>query len=169
MADVGIQLNYRPLNATALDEVTENGTFEWQVQRVGQEWAVPYTRADDLGPVRKERPAWHYEGDEPRNLQPFEQELVDIINEFVLEPDEAKRNELMREYNRIFTENVYNVGVVIGRYGLALAKRFQNIPIASPTFLYHWTWGNVSPEQVWVMPEEQLDQIQPGVIPTYGE
>ncbi len=136
--------------------------------RSGQNLAVPYSRIQELGPTRKE---WgiHREGDEPRNMLPFEEELVRIINEFAAERDDAKRKELMFEYNRIWTENVYSIGIVLGRYGLAMAKRFQNIPTGCPTFLYHWTWGNAAPEQVWVMPGEQIDQIQPGVIPTYAE
>jgi peptide/nickel transport system substrate-binding protein len=167
LADVGIQVNYRPVKGTTMGDMIEAGTWEWNVDRGGQTFSVPFSKADELAATNKESPGWHREGDEPRNLQPFEQELVDIVNEFALEPDPAKRAELMKEYNHIFTENIYDVGIVIGRYGLALAKRFKNIPAGTPTFLYHWTWGNVSPEQVWVAPEEQLDEIQPGVVPTY--
>jgi peptide/nickel transport system substrate-binding protein len=117
--------------------------------------------------VTKESPSWHREGEEPRELQPFEEELVRIVNEFALEPDSDKRNELMFEYNRIFTENVYDVGVILGRYGLALAKRFNNVPAGSTPFYYHWTWANVSPEQMWTSPENQLQQIRPNEIPRY--
>ena len=169
MGDVGIQVNFRPLKPTIAGDMVEAGDWEWQVNRGGQVFAVPFTRADELAPITKQSPSWHREGDEPRVLQDFEQELIDIVEEFTLEPDAAKRAELMKEYNRIFTENVYDVGVVIGRYGLMLAERFQNVPVGSPTFLYQWTWANVMADQVWVQPEEQIDQIRPGVIPTYGE
>jgi peptide/nickel transport system substrate-binding protein len=169
MADVGIQINYRPVKPTVADDNEVNGTYEWNVNRGGQQYAVPFTYADQLAPVRKEAPSWHREGDEPRELQPFEERLVEIVNEFALEPDDARRKELMFEYNRIFTENVYDVGIILGRYGLALAKRFNNIPVGSPAFLYQWTWANVSPEQFWVAPEEQLSQIRPDEIPLYGE
>ena len=90
-----------------------------------------------------------------------------IVNEFALEPDSAKRLELMKEYNRIFTENVYNIGVVTGSYGLALAERFKNIPVGTPTFLYQWTWANAQPDAVWVAPEAQLEEIRPETIPVY--
>ena len=92
---------------------------------------------------------------------------MDIVNEFALEPDSDKRVELMAEYNRIFTENVYNVGIVVGRYGLALAERFNNVPAGTPAFLYEWTWANVQPDQVWVAPENQLEQLRPGTVPEY--
>ncbi len=167
MADVGISVNFRPMKGTAMSDDNLAGTWEWHMWRSGQNLAVPYSRIEELGPTTKE---WgiHREGDEPRNLLPFEEDLVRIINEFAAERDDAKRKELMFEFNQIWTENVYRVGIVVGRYGLALAKRFQNVPIGCPTFLYHWTWGNASPEQVWVQPEEQIDEIQPGVIPTYA-
>ena len=95
--------------------------------------------------------------------------MVALLREFCLEPDTNKRLEMMKEYNRLFTENIYSVGVVIGRYGLALAKRFKNVPVGTPTFLYQWTWANVRPEQVWIAPEDQLPQLRPNTIPIYGE
>jgi peptide/nickel transport system substrate-binding protein len=167
MADVGIQVNFRPVKPTVAGDDEEAGTWEWNVNRGGQAYAVPFSYAGSLAPITKESPSWHREGEEPRELQPFEEELVRIVEEFRLEPDSDKRKAMMFEYNRIFTENVYDIGIVLGSYGLALAERFNNIPIGSPTFLYQWTWANVSPEQVWVDAAEQIDQIKPGVIPTY--
>jgi peptide/nickel transport system substrate-binding protein len=167
MADVGIQVNFRPVKPTVADDDEVAGTWEWNVNRGGQAFAVPFSYANSLAPITKESPSWHREGEDPRQLQPFEEELVRIVEEFRLEPDSDKRAEMMSEYNRIFTENVYDVGIVIGSYGLALAERFNNIPAGSPTFLYQWTWANVSPEQVWVDPAEQLDQIRPNEVPLY--
>jgi len=167
MADVGIQVNFRPVKATVRDDAIVSGEWEWNVDRGGQNYAVPFSYAASLAPITKESPAWHREGEQPRELQPFEEELVKIVNEFALEPDSDKRKELMFEYNRIFTENVYHVGTIVGRYGLALAKRFNNIPAGSTPFFYHWTWANVSPEQFWVSPGSQLPQIRPNEIPIY--
>jgi peptide/nickel transport system substrate-binding protein len=138
------------------------------VYRGGQDYAVPFTYATSLAPITDQSPNWHRKGAEDRQLQPFEEELVRIISEFRLEPDSAKRVALMAEYNRIFTENIYAIGVVIGRYGLALAERFENVPVGSPVFLYQWTWGNVQPDQIWVKPENQLDELYPGRVPVYG-
>jgi len=167
LADVGIQVNHRPVKPTVADDAMISGEWEMLVDRGGQEYAVPFTYAQLLAPVTKEDPEWHREGAEPRQLQPFEEELVRIVNEFALEPDSDKRVELMHEYNRIFTENIYDIGIVVGRYGLALAKRFKNVPVGTPTFLYQWTWANVQPDQVWVAPEDQLEEIRPGEIPIY--
>jgi hypothetical protein len=40
-------------------------------------------------------------------MQPFEEELVRIMTEYRDTYDADKRKELMFEYNKIFTENVY--------------------------------------------------------------
>jgi peptide/nickel transport system substrate-binding protein len=167
--DIGIQINHRPVAGTIGADQDQTGEWEMIVFRGGQEFAVPFTRAVDLAPITDQTPNWHRKGAEDRQLQPFEEELIEIVNEFRLEPDSDKRVELMAEYNRIFTENVYNIGVVIGRYGLAIAERFENLPVGSPVFLYQWTWGNVQPDQMWVKPENQLPEIYPETVPVYGE
>ena len=168
LGELGIKINVRILDSAASREANESGKWDMEVDRDGQVYAVPFTKCTDLAPVTKEF-SFHREGSEPRNFMPFEEELIDIVNRFCIEPDTDVRKELMAEYNRISTENIYFVGVFVGRYGLAAAKRFKNIPAGMPVFLYDWTWQNSMPEQVWVDPGEQLDQIRPGVIPTYEQ
>lgn len=168
LRDVGIQVNARPLNSAARTDQAQSGEWDMRTNREGQEFAVPFTRCTDLAPLTKESPVWHREGGEPRELLDFEQQLVDIVTEFCAEPDTEVRKDLMVEYNTIYTENVYTVGIIVSRYGLAAAKRFNNIPAGMPVFLYDWTWENSMPEQVWVSPDEQLDQLRPNVVPTYS-
>ncbi|MBV7333088.1 ABC transporter substrate-binding protein [Chloroflexi bacterium TSY] len=168
LAEVGIKVNARPLNSAARREQTESGDWDMNVFRGGQAHAVPFTKCTDLAAVTKEF-SIHREGAEPRNFQPFEEELIDIVTTFCAEPDTEVRKELMAEYNRIYTENLYNIGVIVGRYGLAAAKRFNNVPAGMPVFMYQWTWENVMAEQVWIAPDEQIDQIRPGVLPTYEQ
>lgn len=170
LGEVGIQMNVNVLQGPAGTDAEESGQWEMRVTRTGQEWLTPFTRCTELAPVRNERPRWHraIEG-EDRELLDFEQEMIDIVNEFCLEPDSEARAALMSEYNRLFTENVYNVGTVIGRYGLAMAERFENIPTGAPPFFYHWTWGNVRPEQMWIAPDRQGEapETRPDTIPVY--
>jgi len=169
LRDVGVEINMRVMQGPALGDANTNGTWEMRVTRTGQHYLTPFTRCTDLGPVTKEYGP-HREGAEPRVLLDFEQELIDIINAFCLEPDAATRSELMSRYNRLFTENVYHAGSIIGRYGLAMAKRFKNIPTGAPPFFVHWTWGNVRPEQMWIAEEDQdlVPEIRPGEIPVYN-
>lgn len=166
LGDLGVQINVRPLNSAARREMNEAGEWEMRVDRDGQTFAVPFTRCRELAPIEKEF-SFHREGAEPRQLLDFEQELIDIVTAFCAQPDTDVRRQLMAEYNQITTENVYFMGVFVGRYGLAAAKRFKNVPAGMPVFMYNWTWENVMPEQVWVDPAQQIDQLRPGVIPTY--
>lgn len=168
LQEVGIQVNFRPQESTITNDNYTTGAWEGHVARMTNgEFTVPFTRCDDLGPVTDLTPNWHRADAGERELLDFEGELIEIINAFCLEPDLDARQELMSRYNHIFTENVYNVGGVIGRFGLALAKRFNNIPVGAPPNYYQWTWGNVIPEAVWVSPDEQIDQIMPGTVPVY--
>jgi peptide/nickel transport system substrate-binding protein len=168
LADVGIQVNHRPLQGPAADDAELTGTWEMRVQRISSAWTVPFTKCVELGPVTNITPEWHREGGEGRELLDFEVEMVDVINEFCLEPDSEARKELMFRYNQLFTENVYNVGGVLGRYGLAIANRFRNVPVGSPPTYYQWTWGNVQPDAMWVPADEQLEQVLPETLPVYG-
>ena len=167
LGEVGIQINFRPVKSTVGDDREVSGEWEMRVTRTGQNYAVPFTRVNEIAPTTNEYPPWHRAGAEPRVLLPFEEDLNKITNEFALEPDFEKRKALMSQFNKIFTENIYRVGTVMGRYGLAMAKRFQNIPTGCPPFFYHWTWGNARPDQVWVKSEEQLKQTAPNTIPMY--
>jgi peptide/nickel transport system substrate-binding protein len=169
LQEVGIQINLRPLQGPASDDATVSGRWEMRVNRIGQEFTTSFTRCEDLGPVTDITPDWHRADGGSRELLDFEVEMVEIIGQFCLEPDFETRKELMFRYNQLFTENVYNVGGVVGRYGLGLAKRFNNIPVGAPPYFYQWTWGNVIPEAVWVNPDEQLAQIFPETLPVYSD
>ncbi|MCY3915768.1 MAG: ABC transporter substrate-binding protein [Chloroflexi bacterium] len=169
MQDVGIQVNLRTLDSAAGGEATTTGAWEMRVDRAGQEFTTSFTRCQDLGPVTDLTPDFHRAEGGERQLLDFEAEIVEIINAFCLEPDFEARKELISQYIQLTTENVYHAGVIIGRYGLGLAKRFNNIPVGAPPFFYQWTWGNVIPEAVWVDPDEQLEQIFPGTVAVYDD
>ena len=169
MQDVGIQVNLRTLDSAAGGEAITTGSWEMRVDRAGQEFTTSFTRCQDLGPVTDLTPDFHRAEAGERELLDFEAEIVEIINAFCLEPDFDTRKELISRYIALTTENVYHAGVIIGRYGLGLAKRFNNIPVGAPPFFYQWTWGNVIPEAVWVNPDEQLEQIFPGTVAVYDD
>ena len=166
LRDVGIQINLQLMAGSA--DLIPTGDWEMLIDRIGQEFTTSFTRCQDLGPVTDITPDFHRADGGSRELLDFEEEIIEIVNAFCLEPEFEKRKELMARYNRLFTENVYSVGGIVGRYGLGLAKRFINIPVGAPPFFYQWTWGNVIPEAVWVNPDEQLAQIFPGTVAVYG-
>jgi peptide/nickel transport system substrate-binding protein len=168
-AEVGIQVNYRTITSAFYDqEMTVSGEWDMHVYRSLQEFALPFTRCTDLAPVAKTRPQWHREGDKPRDLRPFEEELNKLVQQYCVERDPVKRKELISQYNHIFTENVYNLGIFVGRYGLALAKRFQNVTPGTPAFLYDWVEYSLMPEQVWSPADQQIEEVRPNTIPVYS-
>ncbi|HXF60502.1 MAG TPA: ABC transporter substrate-binding protein, partial [Caldilineaceae bacterium] len=165
---VGIQVNMRPKSSQANNDENVSGEWDMKVARGGQEFALPFTRCNNLGPLTKTTPNWNREGEGTRVLRDWEQEMVDVINQYCVEKDLETRRALLNQYNRIFTEHNYAIGVVIGRYGLALAKRFQNVPAGTPVFLYDWVENALMYEQVWTPVDQQLPQVRPNTIPEYN-
>jgi peptide/nickel transport system substrate-binding protein len=166
-AQVGIKVNFRPVTSADWVNIRQGGAWETFIYRVEQEFALPFTRCSSLAPTGKNAPFWHIEGENPRQLQPFEEELIDLVNQYCTERDLAKRKEIINQYNKIFTENVYALGIWVGRHGLALAKRFQNVPPGTPVFMYQWVEDNYMGEQLWTPKNQQLDEVRPNTVPVY--
>jgi peptide/nickel transport system substrate-binding protein len=166
---VGIQVNLRPQTSQANNDFNVSGEWDMSIFRGDQTFALPFTRCNNLAPLTKETPTWNREGDKPRVLRDWEQEMVDIVNQYCVERDTAKRKELINQYNHIFTLHNYNIGIIVGRYGLALAKRFQNVPAGTPVFLYDWVENSLMYEQVWTPADQQLPQLRPNTIPEYQQ
>jgi len=167
LMEAGLKINFRPMRSTGIRDAGETGRWELMVDRMEPEFAVPFTRADELVPLGRYAPFWHRQGKEPRQLLSFEKELVRVVRQFRREPDIVERRKLMRRYNSIFTEHLYGIGILVGRHGLGLGRRLRNVPAGAMSFLYQWSTGNVVMEQLWVPAEEQLPQVMPEHIPEY--
>jgi len=167
---IGIKVNYRMIESNASNDNNSKGEWEMRVDRMGQEWAVPEVRYRDIVPWAIETPSFNRaaEGVE-RPLQPYEEEMLEIVKKFVASDNNDERVELMKQYQKIHTENCYTIGVVVSRYALGMSKTIKNLPVGSPAFLYQWDYHNYLPEQLWIAPEDQskVPETQPGVIPTY--
>src|SRR6185503_20806971 len=90
-AQVGIKVNFRPVTSAAWLDIQASGEWESFIYRVEHERVLPFAKADDLAPLGKNAPLWHREGDKPRQLQPFEEELVKLLNQYLKENDLTKR------------------------------------------------------------------------------
>jgi len=167
LQDVGIKVNFRTLAGTAMDANDRSGTWEMRITRPGQAWATPNVRCKDIAPVRTDF-AWHRVAEgalDADEYAPFEQRAMEISNEFCLATDFDTEFALMSELNKLYTENVYNLGLIVGRYGLMLNKNFKNVPIGTPAFLYQWDANNYLMEQIWLEPEHRTDQGQVEIYP----
>jgi len=166
-AAVGVKVNHRVVNSQSRTDINEQGTWDVAVYRGGQEYALPFTNPTALAPLTKKFYR-HLEGDKPRKLMDFEQQLIDIVKKYRATFDSAERNKLMSQFNNIFTQNVYHMGVFSGRYGLGLAKRVKNVPVGTPTFFYTWVEDAIMLQQLWTPQADQLKENRPDTFPVYG-
>jgi peptide/nickel transport system substrate-binding protein len=166
---VGIQINMTITDSATWTDTQNAGTWDMAAIRQGQHFALPFTNVTALAPIT-DNFNWHRQSaTEPRQLMDFEQSLIDIVSQYRSTFDDAGRKELMFQYNQIFTENVYAIGVFVGRYGLGTAKRVKNIPDGTPVFMYTWVEEAILLDTLWTPLEEQLPQNRPDTIPVYGE
>jgi peptide/nickel transport system substrate-binding protein len=164
---VGIKINTRVANSTTLTEINNTGNWDIRVYRGGQAFGLPSVNPTNLAPITKNF-GIHREGDTPRALMDFEQTLIDDIEKYRVTFDSAERQKIMSDYQKTFTENVYHLGVFSGRYGLGLAKRVKNIPVATPTFLYTWVEDAILLDHLWTPKADQLPQNQPETVPLFS-
>lgn len=163
---IGIKINMKIMDSATNSEVHEAATWDLQTFRGGQAFALPFTNVTALAPITKNFD-WHREGDTPREFMDFENDLIEIANKYRVTFDDAGRKELMFQLNKIYTENVYNLGIFVGRYGLGLAKRMKNVPDGTPVFMYTWVEDAVLLDTLWAPADAQEKQNRPETIPVY--
>jgi peptide/nickel transport system substrate-binding protein len=120
-----------------------------------------------LAPIGPETMRTHFANEAGElDLMPFEEELVNVINSFISSRDPAERVALMKEYQRIYTENVYQVGLTAYPGALIINKRFANIPAGAPIFMYNWAEDNIIRERVFTPADAQQGfEVYPDTLP----
>ena len=165
---VGIKINARPLNSQALTDLNTTGEWDMRISR-SDTYQLPFTFCQELAPLTPQTPGWNRIGEGERVLQDFEQELVDLAKAYCAERDTAVRKDLINQWNYVWTKNNYTIGTIIGRKGLALAKRFKNIPGGLPAHMYQWVEDAIMSETVWTPVEEHQTQVRPETVAVYPE
>ncbi|MCX6050554.1 MAG: ABC transporter substrate-binding protein, partial [Chloroflexi bacterium] len=89
------------------------------------------------------------------------------VTSYCSEQDSAKRKELINHWNYVWTSHNYTIGTIIGRKGLALGKRFKNVPGGTPPHLYQWVEDAIMSETIWTPAADQQKQVRPDTIPLY--
>jgi peptide/nickel transport system substrate-binding protein len=97
---------------------------------------------------------------------PFEEEIRKLMIESRTEADAAQRQEIYVEILRLYTENLYSVGLYESQRGLGIAKRFRNVQPDVPAYLYDWLDKNIPLQIVWVPKELQNKPLFKEHIPT---
>jgi len=164
---VGIKLVPKVVKATVGQALDTAGEFDMHMGRM-DELASPYTVLTSLAPVTPSSPNWHRAGPgNKRELLPFERRMVEIVEALKFEPSREKRQKLFSELQKLWTSNLYTIGIIEGIYNTGITKRFKNIPDGIPARYHQWFHANVMQEQVWTPKELQLPEFLPGVIVKY--
>jgi peptide/nickel transport system substrate-binding protein len=162
---IGIRLSLRVLSQTVLDELDRNGQWDLRSVRYDSPQLVPNAFPAQLAPTDDRIMPMHYMITTNNSAMPFENELVRITNDFAKETDAAKQKQLMADYNRVWTENAYNIGVVTVSYGMLLNRFMKNVQPGLPVNVYSWGHQSMFMEQLWFEPARQRPLIMGTNLP----
>ncbi|WGF88424.1 ABC transporter substrate-binding protein [Marinivivus vitaminiproducens] len=161
--EVGVNVVLRPHSQDA-EQILDTCQWDWAIRRENQPNQAPILSLEEMAPLSPNFPKWHLGSpDKPRELLGFEQELTDIVEQIRYAPDANARNELFRAYNKVFTENVYTVGLIQVPAAIVINKRFRNVPPGTPIVAYGWGEEGAMRERFWVPADLQGD------VPELGE
>ena len=156
MEEIGIRVLVNLVSGSNMEAVQNSGKFDWHVFRNLSELISVVQNTSALAPIGPQTNMSHRAGsDGTLDLLPFEQEMVDVVNAFVSEQDPAKRVELMKDYQKLYTENVFTVGLTQYPGALIINKRFANVPAGTPIFMFNWAEDNVIRERLYVPKDNQ--------------
>jgi len=158
METIGLRVIADPTQGSVGASRGDSGLFDWRVRRVEREFNTVIQDSSRLAPVGPRTSYWHRAGpDDNLDLLPFEQELVDIVKAFQVEPDAAERVALMQRWQRIFTENVYSVGLSNVPGALIINKRLRNVLPGTPILAFQWAEDSAMRERMFAPKAEQGD------------
>ncbi|MGX7876817.1 ABC transporter substrate-binding protein [Mesorhizobium sp. ORM6] len=156
MEKLGLRVVLNGLNGTQRDASQYSGRFDWLIRRNDQELTSVVQNTEQLAPVGP-KTSWNHRAPESGevDLMPFEKDLVGLVNKFVASEDNDERASLMRQFQKISTEHVYNVGLTEYPGALIVNKRFSNIPQGTPIFMFNWAEDSIIRERVFVAADKQ--------------
>ena len=167
MEAIGIRVSVNLVGGTNMTDLQNSGKWDWQVFRNQSELISVVQNTTALAPTGPQTSYFHRAGtDGTVDLLPFEQQMVDVVNKFISEPDPAKKADLMKQYQKLYTQNVYTVGLTQYPGALIVNKRFANIPAGAPIFMFNWAEDNIMRERVFVPKDKQQNyELYPKTLP----
>lgn len=158
MEKLGIRVVLNTLDGTKRDNTEFAGQFDWLIRRHDPEITSTVQNTTALAPTGPQTSWFHRAGkDNKLDLLPYEQQMVDIVNKFIASGDAKERTDLMKQYQKVSTENVNGVGLTEYPGALIINKRFANIPSGAPIFMFNWAEDNIIRERVFVPKDKQAD------------
>ena len=167
MAEVGVKVILNALPGKDLDNARDSGNYDWVIFRNATELITMVQNTTALAPVGPTTDLNHRANAAGElDLLPYEQDMVTAVNGFIAERDPAKRVELAKTYQKLYTENLDGIGLVAYPGALIINKRFSNIPAGAPIFMYNWAEDNIIRERVFVAADKQIGaELHPNMLP----
>lgn len=168
LEEAGLKVSLNQLPGKDYDDARYSGHFDWYVYRNQSEMITVIQNTALLASIGDETSLQHRANEAGEmDLMPWEQEMADIINAFIGSRDADERVELMKQYQSLYTENLYGVGLTAYPGALIINKRFANIPEGAPIFMYNWAEDNIIRERVYVPTDAQMDlELHPNTLPS---
>lgn len=158
MEKLGIRVVLNTLDGTKRDNTEYAGKFDWLIRRHDSEITSAVQNTAALAATGPQTSWFHRAGkDNKLDLLPYEQQMVDIVNKFIASNDPKEKADLMKQYQKVSTENVNGVGLTEYPGALIINKRFANIPAGAPIFMFNWAEDNIIRERVFVPTKKQAD------------
>ncbi len=156
MEKLGIRVILNSQTGTKRDDANYAGRFDWMIMRNHTELSSVVQNTEQLAPIGP-RTSFHHRSPESGelDLMPFEQQLVDVVRKFITTQDNDERTSLMKQYQKIYTENVNTVGLTEYPGALIINKRFSNIPQGTPIFMFNWAEDAIIRERIFVAADKQ--------------
>lgn len=156
MEKLGLRVIINALDGPKRDDANYSGRFDWMVRRNTTELASVVQNTEQLAPVGP-RTSWNHRAPESGqlDLMPFEKEMVDIINKFTTSKDNDERVALMKQFQKVSTGHLYNIGLTEYPGALIINKRFSNVPPGTPIFMFNWAEDSIIRERLWVAADKQ--------------
>ncbi|NKJ04382.1 MULTISPECIES: ABC transporter substrate-binding protein [Rhizobium] len=156
MEKLGLRVIINALDGPKRDDANYGGRFDWMVRRNSTELASVVQNTEQLAPVGP-RTSWNHRAPESGelDLMPFEKDMVDIVNKFTTSKDNDERVALMKQFQKISTGHLYNIGLTEYPGALIINKRFSNVPPGTPIFLFNWAEDSIIRERLWVAADKQ--------------
>ena len=167
MQAIGIRVILNPVSGTNMTATQNSGKWDWQILRNGSELISVVQGTSSLAPTGPQTSPFHRAasgGDV--DLLPYEKDMVAVVNKFIATSDPAQRVDLMKQYQKLFTENVNEIGLTQYPGALIINKRFANIPAGAPIFMFNWAEDNIIRERVFVPKDKQSTfELHPDTLP----
>ena len=167
MAEAGVKVTLNALTGKDFDNARDAGKFDWIIVRNGTELITMVQNTTALAPTGPTTDVNHRASPAGElDLLPYEEEMVATVKAFIGERDAAKRVELAKTFQKLYTENLDGIGLTAYPGALIVNKRFSNIPAGAPIFMYNWAEDNIVRERVFVAADKQIGaELHPNTLP----